>query len=301
MMPTGNNAPSSSRDQPYSLGLIGYPLGHSLSPQIHTAALEALGMQGEYRLYPVPPRDEGWEALKDLIDGVRNRKITGLNVTIPHKSTVIPLLDALTQTASVIGAVNTIYLDGEQVIGDNTDASGFWRDVQSVLPVPDSKGLRESRAIILGAGGSARAVAYALLTRNYHLTIAARRRNQAIELQRHFPAYQDQITLVDLKHGLTEIDDNVLIVNTTPLGMHPQVDDSPWPLGLPFPGGSVFYDLVYNPRETRLIKQVKAAGLPGETGLGMLVEQAALAFERWTSMGAPRQVMMKAAEISLDQ
>jgi shikimate dehydrogenase len=196
-----------------------------------------------------------------------------------------------------------VYLDGDQVVGDNTDAPGFRRDSRTALQIPSNPGKKKRHAVILGAGGSARAAAYALLERGYRLTIAARRKEQAKALRDQFPEYDCQIStvdLIDLKGRLTGTGDDLLVVNATPVGMYPQVDETPWPRGIPFPKDSAFYDLVYNPRETLLIRQVRDAGLRGETGLGMLVEQAALAFERWTGREAPRDVMMEAAEKSLD-
>src|SRR5690606_25955280 len=105
------------------LGLIGYPLGHSLSPKVHTAALKACGLDGDYSLFPIPPDNK--QALEELLERVRSGTIQGLNVTIPHKQNVIEFIDELTPTAKLIGAVNTIYLKDERLIGDNTDASGF--------------------------------------------------------------------------------------------------------------------------------------------------------------------------------
>src|SRR3972149_8259432 len=105
------------------LGLIGYPLGYSLSPKIHRAALKSCSLEGDYSLFPIPPGDH--QGLKTLLARVRSGEITGLNVTIPHKQTIVPLLDGLTPTAKAIGAVNTIYLKNGKLTGDNTDAPGF--------------------------------------------------------------------------------------------------------------------------------------------------------------------------------
>ena len=112
------------------LGLTGWPLGHSLSPKLHSAALQALGLEGEYRLYLVPPLPEGQEQLKTLVKQVRAGEITGLNVTIPHKQAVLPLVDELTPAARAIGAVNTLYLWDGRLVGDNTDAPGFLADLR---------------------------------------------------------------------------------------------------------------------------------------------------------------------------
>lgn len=281
-----------------SLGLIGYPLGHSLSPQIHGAALQAVGISGKYSLYPISPDPERQAKLVSLINHMRDGVISGLNVTIPHKQNVIPLLDELTPAARTIGAVNTIFLQDDKLVGDNTDAPGFWMDLQKLLYQrkeirEPSSGLRPS-ALVLGAGGSTRAVAYALLMNGYRVTIAARRINQAQELCDQLSVVSDQLSAAHLDHRSLISDHWSLIVNTTPVGMHPHTNASPWPVEVPLPQKIVVYDLVYNPRETMLVKQAHAAGLPADTGLGMLVEQAALAFERWTGLEAPRETMRKA-------
>ena len=267
------------------LGLIGYPLRHSLSPEIHIAALKACGLEGDYSLFPVSPDDK--QGLKSLLNRVRTGEITGLNVTIPHKQNVIPLLDKLTPTAQAIGAVNTIYLRDDRLIGDNTDALGFSADLKKFLTT-ETQRHGDINALVLGAGGSARAVVYALVNSGWNVTIAARRIEQAQELAASFTNYELQITNYEsfIHHPSTFN----LIVNTTPLGMAPNADQSPWPENLPFPNASV-YDLVYNPRETKLVKDARAQGLSATTGLGMLIEQAALAFELWTGQCPPREIM----------
>lgn len=280
----------------YSLGLIGYPLGHSLSPQIHGAALHALGMSGEYSLYPVAPHpsraiEGGRLTLKGLLEKMRSGEIHGLNVTIPHKQNVIPLLDELTPAAEAIGAVNTIFRQENRLIGDNTDAPGFWGDLNRFV-VSDPLG--SSSAFVLGAGGSARAVVYALLIHGYHVTITARRIEQAQKLCNQLSVIRDQLSVVDSVHRSLDTDHYSLLVNTTPIGMHPNENASPWPNDIALPKHAAVYDLVYNPRETLLVRRARENGNPATTGLGMLVEQAALAFERWTELDAPRDVMKQA-------
>ncbi|GAB4579839.1 MAG: shikimate dehydrogenase [Anaerolineales bacterium] len=311
----------------YALGLIGYPVNHSLSPKLHHAALEAAGLEGEYRLYPIVPGEGG--ELRELLGKVRAGEVQGLNVTIPHKQTVIQYLDELTPTAQAIGAVNTIYFRDDKLIGGNTDAPGFLADLKrflgrrpetenwhtpSPLPHPQS-------ALVLGAGGSARAVVYALLQDGWRITLAARRIEQAEALinnisrimhhastLQHFNASvtlpmtqlpNDLITpspITNLQSPITQLPNSPisLLINTTPLGMTPHPDSSPWPPTLPFPKHAAVYDLVYNPRETKLVRDARAAALPATTGLGMLIEQAALAFEIWTGKRADREVMREA-------
>ena len=296
----------------YALGLIGYPLGHSLSPKLHHAALEAAGLDGAYTLYPIPPSPLGREAggeggtskLKDLLEKIRAGEIHGLNVTIPHKQTVIPYLNELTPTAQAIGAVNTIYFRDNKLTGDNTDAPGFLADLKKFLdgrrktedwqtpsPIP-----RPRSALVLGAGGSARAIVYALLQDGWHVTLAARRSEQAETLKSKIENRESKISILPLPFDKHDLRSSIfdLLINTTPLGMTPHIDTSPWPANLPFPENAAVYDLVYNPRETKLVRDARAAGLPATTGLGMLIEQAALAFEIWTGRGGMGEAMRKA-------
>ena len=282
------------------LGLIGYPLGHSLSPKLHHAALRYCDLQGEYSLFPIEPDD--LQRLKGVLDRLRSREITGLNVTIPHKQNVIQFLDELAETAEAIGAVNTIYLRNKKLIGDNTDVSGFLADLKKFLAEsPSSKteesvGVREKKALVLGAGGSARAVIYALLKDSWNVILAARRIDQAQQLLDLFSNYQLQIADFSLMN--IELSNITLIVNTTPVGMSPHPDQSPWPENIPFPQQAAIYDLVYHPYETKLVKDARAQGLSATSGRGMLIEQAALAFQLWTGKHVPREIMSSAIEAS---
>ena len=133
----------------YRLGLTGFPLEHSLSPRLHMAALQACGLEGEYRLYPVPPDDEA--GLNELLEHVRSGGMHGLNVTIPHKRSVLPLLDEVSETARAIGAVNTIYARDGVLVGENTDAAGFLSDLERWIPVQEPGGVA-TQALVLGAG-----------------------------------------------------------------------------------------------------------------------------------------------------
>lgn len=292
----------------YALGLIGYPLEYSLSPALHRAALRATGLEGEYRCYPVPPLPEGEGQLRDLLGRVRRGELHGLNVTIPHKGSILAWLDELSPLAAAIGAVNTVLRRGERLVGDNTDAAGFLADLRRLGWV-DQEGLPVDRsapaqALVLGAGGAARAVTYALAKAGWAVAIAARRPEQAAnlaaELERSLVG--GMITrpviypLLPVATVLAEAPLPYLIVNATPLGMPPDLSASPWPAGLPFPDGACVYDLVYHPAETTLVARARRAGLRAAGGLGMLVEQAALSFAAWTGREAPVEAMRRAVE-----
>lgn len=290
------------RRDAYELGLTGYPLGHSLSPRIHAAALQIAGLAGIYRLYPVEPSDQGEGELRQLLERLRREELQGLNVTIPHKQRVLPLLDRLSITAREVGAVNTIYcLDGK-LVGENTDVPGFTADLQRYLPdLPE----KEGHALVLGAGGSARAVVCALGRLGWGVGIAARRSEQAQEvagrfLELGYAVQAISLSLPSLAETLAEHPVQ-LIVNTTPAGMGSLREISPWLDGLDFPPSALVYDLVYNPAETRLMRQARAAGLRAANGWGMLLEQAALSFACWTGIRLEAAILRRALEeISFD-
>ncbi len=280
------------------LGLMGFPLGHSYSPRLHRAALNALGIDGEYRLYPVPPLPEGRQAWQTIFTRLRAGSLHGLNVTIPHKQAVMAELDTCEDEARIIGAVNTLGRDDHaRLWGANTDAPGFLRDLYaqlgSVLPA------RGGRALVLGAGGAARAVVFALIQANWEVWVCARRAEQAQWLRDSLRASLPSAA-VEALEGIPPVRGLPprlnLLVNATPLGMSPNVDVMPWEASFPLPEGAAVYDLVYNPRQTRLMTFARSCGAPTAGGLGMLVEQAALALERWIGREVPRSAMEQALE-----
>lgn len=266
------------------LGLTGHPLSHSLSPQIHSAALQACGLNGSYSLFPIHADDK--QGLKALLSCVRSGEISGLNVTIPHKQNVIEFMDELTPTANAIGAVNIIYMKGNKLLGDNTDAPGFLTDLKKFLSTEIQKH-GKLNALVLGAGGSARAVIYALVNDGWNVTIAARQIQKAQELALQFK----NVNAIGFKLSTLQLSNFQLMVNTTPLGMTPNMDSSPLPENILLPGHLGIYDLVYNPRQTKLVRDARLQGLNATTGLGMLIEQAALGFELWTGYNPPRDVL----------
>lgn len=269
------------------LGLTGYPLGHSLSPVLHQAALESLDLRGEYRLYPVGPDEADHGGLRALVERMRRGELDGLNVTIPHKQSMPGLVDELTPAAKAVGAVNTLYCREGRVSGHNTDVEGFLTGVKSVLP--GGEGFAGARALVLGAGGSARAVVYGLVQTGWQVMIAARRPEQSRSLATELGG--EAIPL----ETIGRLGPVALVVNTTPLGMVPAIHGSPWPEKLAFPKDTAVYDLVYNPPETALVRAARAAGLRAETGLEMLVVQAVLAFACWTGLTPSKSAMWQAA------
>lgn len=276
------------------IGLIGHPVGHSFSPAMHNAAAAALGLNIAYVPLPVRP-----EQLPDALRGLAALGFRGINVTVPHKEAVMSHLNAVFPATRTIGAVNTVVIGDGHLTGFNTDWSGFLSDLES-----HRLALYGRDCLVLGAGGSARAVVYALLRRGSRVTALARRPEQvqrlATELGRAFPgaAAVTVGSLDDAPRVAAHLDEPILI-NTTPLGMTGEyLDLSPWPDDAPFPPGSFIYDLVYNPRETRFMTQARAAGRRAANGLGMLVAQAAEAFEVLTGHRPDPAVMRRAVEDS---
>jgi shikimate dehydrogenase len=202
-------------------------------------------------------------------------------------------MDELSPAAQAIGAVNTIYLKGNSVIGDNTDSSGFMLDLKRAgfcLPTNQQR-----KALVLGAGGAARAVVYALVEDGWQVSISDILEEKARELVQRLPRYNHLLQVVTLEESV-KLSNLNLIVNATPMGMSPDVHSSPWPDGISLPNQAAIYDVVYIPRETRFVREARAAGLQAENGLGMLIEQAARSFEIWTGCQADRNAMKKAVE-----
>jgi len=281
----------------FHLGLLGHPLSHSRSPEIFHAALSAAGLVGEFRLYPLEP-DKGSSGLQALLQRIRLGELDGLAVTIPYKEAVLPLVDSLTEAAEGIGAINVLSLADGRVIGDNTDAGGFLADLQAWWHGSAPPG--EKNALVLGAGGAARAIAYGLRNTGWEVSIAARRMAQAASiLERLYPEGDRTKRILPLPLPSPCPEGISLLVNATPIGMSPDTGSSPWPEDLPYPAGAWVYDLVYNPEATLFLQRARRAGLPTRSGLGMLVEQAALAFEIWTGASAPRPAMRSA--VGLDR
>lgn len=274
------------------LGLVGWPVAHSLSPRLHKAALVASNLQGDYKLFQVKPDKP--DELSMILNLMRAGKLVGLNVTIPYKRVIYGLVDKLTSSAAMIGAVNTVFLRDGSLVGENTDAAGFLADLQRQSGIP----IRNHKcALVLGAGGSARAVISALLEKSTRVIVAARKIAQVDDIVADFRQKGRKLiqsTVLGYETLEPIVDQVNLIVNTTPVGMYPGIDDTPWPKGLPFPQKAFFYDLIYNPTETRMVREARNNGLLAANGLGMLVEQAALAFEIWTGMSISREVMYTA-------
>ena len=260
-------------------GIIGYPVEHSFSPRMHNAAFSELKMDARYLAFPVKP-----EQVQQALEGIRVLNISGINVTVPHKSSVIPYLDEVTPLAQKLGAVNTILNVDGRLSGTNTDISGFVRSLGALKFSPKNKNVA-----VLGAGGSARAVLAGLADAGasrilIHNRTAGHAESLVTEFSHNFP--ETQLTAVSLQ---TVQDSNLdLLVNTTTVGM--ESDESPLDLSQCVKIEHVL-DLIYSPAKTRLLRQAEELGIPAVNGSGMLLYQGCDAFTFWTGKPAPENVM----------
>lgn len=260
------------------VGILGWPLSHTLSPLLHAAAFRALGLDWVYLTWPVHP-----SSLKIAVEGLRILGARGANVTMPHKETVIPFLDGLSPNAEAIGAVNTINEVGGKLIGHNTDVTGF----AAALEEGTGFSPEGEACLVLGAGGAARAVVRALdVAGAGSVTVAARSVETAAAVAGL--AGGRGIDLAEVRPAVT---DSRLIVNCTPLGTAGEDALS----GISVGSEHVVFDLVYAPPQTSLVERAKAAGARATGGLGMLVHQAADALRIWTGSEPPRGIMSAAA------
>jgi shikimate dehydrogenase len=271
-------------------GVIGHPIAHSLSPAMHTAALEALRLEACYGAFDVPPR-----FLRPMLRALVLSGVEGLNVTVPLKESVVPLMDRLDAAARATGAVNTIVIRGRRMAGHNTDAAGFRRAL-----IEAAGGIRGQRVLLLGAGGAGRAVGWALAGMGPSaIRIANRSPGKADRLARRFRKESAaRIGAVawrapELKRAVREAD---VVVNATTVGMRPR-DGSPVDPAWLRPGTRV-YDLIYH-RTTPLIRGARRRGCVASGGLSMLVYQGAESLRLWTGRTPPIEVMRQALSKAL--
>ena len=268
-------------------GLIGDPVEHTMSPVMHNAAFDRLGLDYAYLPFRVSP-----EELPRAVGGLRALNVRGFNVTIPHKVAVMLLLDELDSLAEKIGAVNTVVNDNGILKGYNTDASGFLQALLEAGIIPGNKNI-----VLMGAGGAARAITYILSERKANLTILNRReeldwaeeiaKNIKKDLAKDVPVFE--LLPEYLEKALDSAD---ILVNATSVGMSPAGDVSPVPADL-LKSGLAVVDIVYNPVKTRLLQDAESSGAATVAGLDMLVWQGALAFEKWTGEKPPFYLMKK--------
>ncbi|MBL4894255.1 MAG: shikimate dehydrogenase [Emcibacter sp.] len=258
------------KTRPIKAGVVGWPISHSLSPRLHSYWLQKYNLDGEYLAYEVKP-----EELGDFIKSLPKKNITGLNLTVPHKEIVFPFLDDVDDVARKIGAVNTIIVRDGRLYGTNTDGYGFLTNLMENAPEWSAE---SGPAVIIGAGGAARAAIVSLLEAGVpEIRLINRTKSRAEKLG---DIYEDsRLKICDWQDRSKSLSDAALLVNTTTLGMkgQPALDIDLTAL----PVSAVVYDIVYNPLETDLLKQAASRGNHCVDGLGMLLYQAAPAFQAW--------------------
>ncbi|MFI5322807.1 MAG: shikimate dehydrogenase [Thermodesulfobacteriota bacterium] len=272
-------------------GIFGHPVSHSLSPVMHNSAFAALGLDCVYLAFDVIPKKIGHAA-----DAIRTLGIKGINITIPHKESIIPHLDEISPDAKLTGAVNTIKNEDGKLSGYNTDVGGFLRALDEDIEFKP----KGASVLLIGAGGAARALMSAfclngaericILTRTYDKAHAL-----GAEFGKQFNNIDiESIALDDKKTVESHLSQADILVNSTSAGM-----EGIEPLQLPLESlkkSSAVYDIVYKPRETSLVREALRLGHRASGGLGMLLHQGALSFEIWTGRDAPVNVMKKAIE-----
>lgn len=270
------------------VGVIGWPISHSLSPVMHNAAFAALGMADEwhYDALPIPP---------DIVHyGVQEPKrhgYIGLNVTIPFKEVALEFA-VPDDKARAIGAVNT--LDFRDDTATNTDVDGFLQDLRA-----HDVTITGQRVLVLGAGGAARAAVYGLWQQGAEVAVVNRTAQRAEEMLKQLQASAGVRGVQTLPLEQAANWGATVLINATSAGMHPDVNNTPWREDVPFPQNATVYDMVYTPAQTRFMQQAEAAGGRAIGGLGMLVRQGAVAFELWTGVAPPIDVMLKAVQQAL--
>lgn len=267
----------------YLCGIFGYPISHSASPAMQNAAFKALRLQGIYLPFEISP-----DELQKAVESIRFLHFTGINVTIPYKEKVIEWMDELNEGARLVGAVNTIHYENGKLVGYNTDAPGFLESLKRELKF-EAKG---KNIFLIGAGGAARAVVWALIKSGISsMTIVDKINDKAEGLAGSFSSKCPIRAIPYDSDWQTFVKNTDLLINASPVGMKDS-DDTPIDLGLLHQKMAI-YDLIYN-KHTKLVKTARRKNLKACSGLGMLLYQGVLAFEIWTGQKAPVGVMRKA-------
>ena len=262
--------------------VIGDPIDHSLSPNIHNAAFRQLGLDHTYIAYRIPAGE-----LSAGIGALKKIKISGFNVTIPHKIEMMKFLDEMDTTCKVIGAVNTVLNEDGKLKGYNTDMIGFLDPIKK-----RNLTIKDSQVMLLGAGGAARAIVTAMVKEKAHkITIVNRTLENANKLAEFAKKIGGNVDVVSLQEANELISEHKFIINSTSIGMK----DEPSPISTDsINENSIVYDIVYQPMNTDLIKKSKENGATVIYGYEMLLSQAACSFEIWHKTEAPYDVMKKA-------
>ncbi|WP_342602351.1 shikimate dehydrogenase [Peribacillus sp. FSL E2-0159] len=255
-------------------GVMGDPIAHSMSPDIHNDAFEKENIDAVYHHFHVTK-----EGLNDAVKGMKALGIEGFNITIPHKTSIIPFLDEVDELALAIGAVNTVVNKNGRFIGYNTDGKGFFKSLCDEI----SGDIKAKKTLVIGAGGAARAIYFTLVKEGVkQVDIANRTKERAAQLVSDCPydKVSKALSIIEAEESLSQYD---LIIQTTSSGMSPELDHSPLKVDQ-LKTGAIVSDIIYNPLQTKLLREAGEKGAETQNGLGMFINQAALAFEIWTGI-----------------
>ncbi|AZV63479.1 shikimate dehydrogenase [Peribacillus frigoritolerans] len=255
-------------------GVMGDPIAHSMSPDIHNDAFEKENIEAVYHHFHVTK-----EGLNDAVKGMKALGIEGFNITIPHKTSIIPFLDEVDELALAIGAVNTVVNKNGRFIGYNTDGKGFFKSLCDEI----SGDIKAKKTLVIGAGGAARAIYFTLVKEGVkQVDIANRTKERAAQLVSDCPydKVSKALSIIEAEESLSQYD---LIIQTTSSGMSPELDHSPLKVDQ-LKSGAIVSDIIYNPLQTKLLREAGEKGAETQNGLGMFINQAALAFEIWTGV-----------------
>jgi shikimate dehydrogenase len=255
-------------------GVMGDPIAHSMSPDIHNDAFEKENIEAVYHHFHVTK-----EGLNDAVKGMKALGIEGFNITIPHKTSIIPFLDEVDELALAIGAVNTVVNKNGRFIGYNTDGKGFFKSLCDEI----SGDIKAKKTLVIGAGGAARAIYFTLVKEGVkQVDIANRTKERAAQLVSDCPydKVSKAFSIIEAEESLSQYD---LIIQTTSSGMSPELDHSPLKVDQ-LKTGAIVSDIIYNPLQTKLLREAGEKGAKTQNGLGMFINQAALAFEIWTGI-----------------
>lgn len=279
------------------IGLFGHPIRHTYSPFMHNIAFELLDLNYIYLPFDVP-----MSSLKDAVKGMIALGIKGFNITIPHKENIIPFLKNVSEEASIIGAVNTVVNDNGVLNGFNTDVHGI---VETLIPFKDE--ITNEEVSIIGAGGATRSAVYALV-RNFkpkHINVINRTEQKAETLKDYFKTkmHFNGIKVFQLYSPdmIEVLNNSKLIINTTSVGMSPNVDDTVITDPKSFVKDQIVFDIVYNPVKTKLLQLANSAGARTLNGLKMFVHQGAKSFELWTGVEMPVEKISKALQLHITE
>ncbi|WP_343801661.1 shikimate dehydrogenase [Bacillus carboniphilus] len=267
-------------------GVIGNPIKHSLSPLIHNQAFSLNDIEARYHAFKVEK-----EFLGAAVQGMRALGIGGFNVTIPHKEAVMDFLDDVDPLAKQIGAVNTVVQKDHKLVGYNTDGIGFVKGMRETIS--DSE-IENKKVLIIGSGGAAKAIYFTLLTEGFiHVDITNRSLSRAQNLIFECPhPTSNQSNALSLSEAESQLQSYEILIQTTSVGMSPEVDVAPIKLDK-VQSGTFVYDIIYNPFETKLLVKAKEKGCLTHNGLDMFIYQAAYAFQLWTGVWPNTTIMKK--------